>query len=265
MKKWLILVIVLISLSGVFASGLLNCRKSCTIDNQMYINNCKNQFNNCSQTARYLINACSKPIKNITCVSIQKDFLNKCSIDKKQCLKQASEKYNLCNKKCYYANKNITCNGKYNITNRFADGCNICECLASGKINCKQSEFCNFNYDIADKLLCEESNGLFQQLCSGSIYSMKCTSEVYCQCGGIYNYTCPENYTCIYDFLLNLNKRGQFSQGWRKLPEIPIGNIGICLKNPDLKDCGNRICENIFNISSNQVPETKYNCPEDCN
>jgi len=262
------LIFSLILIGGVLAADFKQCNKECVNETQIKMNECKSNFTICSNNAKISLKQCNSysGTNKTTCVKNSRTEMNKCTDDKKTCLKDIDNSVNRCKKKCFYAGKNITCeNGTYDAGQEFLQGCKKCECGYNGKISCKDTEYCNFESPFISKETCETGNGLYQQLCSGTLYSMKCTSETYCQCDGNFNYSCPNGYLCTHNFLLNQNKKGQFTQGWRKLPQIPIGDIGICVKKPELNNCGNGICEEIVCMALNcPTPETIYNCPQDC-
>ncbi|MBS3078853.1 hypothetical protein J4218_01915 [Candidatus Pacearchaeota archaeon] len=264
------LIFSLILISGVLAMEVKECTKECIRNTSIKINECHSNFSNCLENAKIDLKECSSfSGKNKTiCVKDARNEITQCNSDKKTCLKNIDNSLVRCKKKCLYDGKNITCEkGKYNAGDIFLNGCDKCECNWNGRVSCKTTEYCNFNVNDLNisKENCETNNGLYQPLCAGSIMSAKCTQEVYCQCGGKLNLTCPSDYTCLYDFYLNKNRRGQFAQEWIEFPNYrKIGNVGICVKNPNLASCGNGVCENICDNENCSLAETSYNCAKDC-
>lgn len=270
MKKSILLIIFfsLVLINGVLASEYSSCIKSCIINTKNNINDCHSEFDICSENARVQLKDCSHYSgKNKTaCMKDARNEIIECNADKKVCLKDIDNSVSRCKKKCSYTGKNITCEkGKYNAGDVFLNQCDKCECNGNGKVSCKTTEFCNFASSNISKETCESNGGLFQKLCAGSIMSSKCTKEFYCQCGGKFNFGCENGSICLYDFYLNKNRKGQFSQEWIEYPDYrKIGNIGICVKKLQLTYCGNGICENICDDDNCSLAETSYNCIEDC-
>lgn len=263
------LIFSLILINGVLAASYSISIKECIKDTQSNIAQCNSEFQTCSENTKAQLNECSvfSGKEKLVCIKDARNAISKCSSNKKTCLKFIDDSVKRCKKQCSYAGKNITCeNGKYNAGDVFLKGCDRCECNINGKISCKTTEYCNFaSFDIS-KETCENNNGLFQKLCAGSIMSTKCTQEVYCQCGGKLNLSCGNDSVCLYDFYLNKNRKGQFAQEWIQFPEYnKLGNIGICVKKPELAKCGNGVCENVCNVENCSLAETSYNCASDCN
>ncbi|MEM0465346.1 MAG: hypothetical protein QXW97_01440 [Candidatus Pacearchaeota archaeon] len=181
-------------------------------------------------------------------------------------LKKLEFIYENCEKNCLYKikNSNLTCmNGTYKLGEIFLDDCNICRCEIDSKIKCRKTPFCNFEDITINKTICEKNNGLFQQLCNGPYFDIVCSKYNFCLCDGNNNYSCPENYTCIKNFTLSITRKGNTILGWKTLLGKNLGDIGICAKNPELKKCGNNICENKIS-RYNDISETNLNCPIDC-
>jgi hypothetical protein len=151
-----------------------------------------------------------------------------CAKNKTTCLKQTSSDFRLCKAQCkeIIATKCIYNETLYSVGETFESSCNICECKTSGKFSCKKEAFCNKNPEVPQEL-CEESGGFYQALCNGPYFHMSCTQDKYCQCGGTYNYTCPQNHTCLTDFVPP--KLGHYVPGYRNLNGQPLGDIGICV------------------------------------
>lgn len=187
------------------------------------------------------------------------DCIKECSTYRKNCLKTSSNDYRNCRKNCIYTafNDNITC-GEYKAGDKFLEGCNTCECGYDSEIKCEQTNFCNFENVEVDEKLCVDSGGLYQQLCRGPYFRLRCSRNYYCQCGGNRNYECPENYVCITDFK-DSTIPPSTDEGYKDDSGLQIGDIGICAEKIQLNNCGNGVCENSINEG-----ETKFTCPEDC-
>jgi hypothetical protein len=268
-KETIILVLFLYIIVGTVSAAdfkdIMNCKDDCADVKTSESHYCLNIYDICKIEADKIMVECSSYTKKekYTCLTRYRTELKICNDAKRACAKKVDSDFNRCVKICLYKDKNITCsNGRYKAGDVFLQDCNQCECMFNGKTSCKSTNYCNYQNISTNRLTCENNSGLYQQLCAGSLYSMKCTSEVYCQCGGNFDYKCPENYTCLKEFFLNMNKKGQFAQGWRKLPEIRIGDVGICVKNPILNNCGDGICENI--VKDGKISETYKNCAQDC-
>lgn len=271
MKTPLILIVTILFsiflIHNVIASEYSDCNKECIKNASNSLKACNDDYNICNSESNIALKSCNILSGNekYSCIKEAKDKKNICNNDKKACLKQKAESLSLCKKKCGFIGKNITClGGLYSAGDIFLNDCNKCECNSNGKISCKTTEYCNLDKNIVkNSSLC--SNGLFQKLCAGSIMSTKCSQEIFCQCGGNMNYSCDNESICLYDFALN-NKAGfQFSQGWIRFPDYKkIGDVGICVKKPNILTCGNSICENVCNGTNCSVAETSINCPNDC-
>lgn len=275
MKRSLILIIFVISIaltiqniSSLSTLELKFCKNICVSDKKDGLSICNNDFNSCKSQSKTIFNSCLTLTRQerYDCLKNFNIEDKKCSDDKRNCIKNNEFKYSVCINKCIYSDKNITC-GNYNAGDRFLNSCNVCDCSFHGKISCKSTEYCNFidNSLTYTKEVCESNNGLYQELCAGTIQSTKCVNQKFCQCGGTLNLGCPGDSICLYDFSLNKNRVGQFKQDWVKFPQYQkIGNVGICVKKPILSTCGNSICDNICKDLDCSNAETSYNCPEDC-
>ncbi|MDP2925955.1 MAG: hypothetical protein Q8N99_06290 [Nanoarchaeota archaeon] len=262
------LIILFLITNVISYSDYKECKKECTGNRVIFEEKCNNQLSVCENELNEVISNCNtlEKTEKYNCLKIYRNSLSLCKNEKRECIRENTLFFSRCHLKCLYEKKNIACeDGKYKGGDFFLKDCNICECKFNGRTSCKPTSYCNFNNPNLKKQECESSNGLFQKLCAGSIYSSKCTTEFFCQCAGNLGFQCPENYSCLLDFQLNMNRRGQFAQDWVKLPKfIKMGNIGVCVKKPELLNCGNGICENICDSFDCSISETKYNCPDDC-
>jgi hypothetical protein len=249
MKKGIITIIILTFIASIFiasASETGNCRNECAGIKNIQINNCSLSYSTCKENC-----------------NIKRVCANKCYNDEKTCTNIVNSDFLRCSKKCSYLGKNITClGGKYNAGDIFLDSCQICECGYNSRLSCKKTDFCNFNEILNDSGKCISSNGLFQPLCNGVYYDIVCSKANFCLCDGTNNYTCSADYYCLHNFNPSLTRRGYTVSGWKTLLGFKLGNIGICVKKPELPLCGNGVCDNI--ISDNNSGETSLNCPQDC-
>jgi len=253
MKRNIIyIVIALIFFSSIISISALNtgeiktCKADCNSNKLTIVENCSNIYLLCK-------NNCNK----------NRGCMNNCSNIQKVCIASVNTYFSKCSKKCAYVGKNITCNnGKYNAGDVFLDKCQICECGYNSKVSCKKTDFCNFNDILNDRNTCQSSNGLFQQLCNGPYFDIVCSKDSFCLCNGVNDYNCPNNYYCLHNFSLSLTRRGYTIAGWKTLLGVHLGDIGICVKKPQLESCGNGICDNL--ILPGKEAETSLNCPEDC-
>jgi hypothetical protein len=186
------------------------CNTDCTDSKKLSQDQCKTEFSQCKENCRdnKCISTCSK--KRINCTK-------QVNSDYKNCKSQCKE---ILTPRCIYNNET------YIAKEEFQEGCNICECKTSGKVSCKKEAFCNKNPEVEESL-CTQSGGFFQALCNGPYFHMSCTQNKYCQCGGTYNYSCPENHECLTDFIPP--KLGNYVPGYRNLNGQPLGNIGVCV------------------------------------
>ena len=265
----LTILVFLMIISSTLASNsqLKLCQNNCSKNNNQELKDCTSEFKNCINETTVQANCSHISSSNLRnqCVRALNKELVKCSSNEESCLEQTRNNLQNCNQICNYASKNITCeNGKYNAGDYFLDGCNSCKCNFNGKIQCLKSNFCNFNDFSITEAECISNKGLFQQVCGGETYSKQCSADSYCQCSGVFNYTCPQDYTCLKNFTITGIKTSYASLGWIKLPGLAMGNSGICVKNQNISTCGDNICENKCNNTNCKNAETSYNCPVDC-
>jgi len=194
------------------------------------------------------------------------ECMSGCAQERTECNNNANEDFRICTLQCKHVilNDNVTCNGDYLAGQSFTRGCDLCQCTYDGIERCAQTALCHYTNATIEQQLCEDNGGLYQQLCTGNIYAMRCTEEFFCLCNSNYNFTCPSEYQCVdefktYGILKNHNV-------WTLRSGVPLGNeIGICAQKPELESCGNGICENIVCQGGNcTVAESSINCPEDC-
>lgn len=213
----LILLILLIGTSNIIAlsekESIILCKQECRINEKSSIDLCNKDFKSCK-------NNCSKK---------DKDCLYECYIEKKGCLDKINFKFSDCSKNCIYLSKNITCGNRI-LGEIFFEGCDLCRCEYNKKINCKKTDFCNYDKVLRNKTQCISNKGLYQQLCNGPYFDIVCSKDNFCLCEGDNNYSCPEEYTCLHEFSLSLTRRGYTLPGWKTLLGKPLGNIGICAK-----------------------------------
>ncbi|MFA5993034.1 MAG: hypothetical protein WC796_04985 [Candidatus Pacearchaeota archaeon] len=279
------------SLSSEDLLKISECKKNCGIFQEEERIICKQSYNSCTESCneasslcleqqKGILNSCKNSCKDQkSCVyGCSKEFNNNkrilcrqidckatCSSEYSKCKIDVKEKYKECPKNCRYTALSInnTCeDGRYQGGDKFLRDCEVCTCEFDSKVNCKKSDFCNFQNLNVSKDTCVASGGFFQQLCKGPYFGIGCGREYYCQCGGNNGYTCPTNYTCIKEFK-GPGIKQQSVSGWKTLLGKDLGNIGLCAKNPVLESCGDGICNNVLAPGSD-VAETSFNCPRDC-
>jgi hypothetical protein len=248
-----ITIIILALVSGISISSkdkeaINKCKINCTAIKNIEIKN---------YTANY--NQCKINCENSQCVKL-------CNNERKNCIKYANEDRTECSKSCPYTIENnlVTCTSRTNIYKagqKFMENCSICQCGYNGKIKCENTKNCNFNNFTISKSDCESSNGLYQQLCTGPYFGIKCSADYYCQCEGDNNYQCPEDYVCIKNFYVDKIRTGD--PRWKNFLGKDLGDIGICAKNQNIESCGNGICNNLI-VNRGDIPENHLNCPQDC-
>ncbi len=197
--------------------SLINqCKKQCSIDKKLELKSCTSEQLSCRSECSN--NICKK----------------ECNKEKKSCFKEVKGEYRECLSDCKFKpfTENVTCNFNnetYNAGETFRDQCNECRCGYNGEIKCDELKNCGFTNFTISQDYCESSGGFFQRLCWGPYFGIKCAAEAYCQCGGINNFSCPEDYTCVEKFSV----RGIHSQisEWKTYLGEPVGNVGICAFN----------------------------------
>jgi hypothetical protein len=250
MKKGIIItgfiLLIVLNVLLVSADEIKNCRNECTNEKKVNTLNCSLTYLSCKDSCNG-----------------NRASLNICSKEKTSCIKTVNSEFPKCSKKCSYLGKNINClNGRYSAGDVFLDKCQECVCQYNSRVSCKKTDFCNFNDVLNDSKICSSNNGLYQQLCNGPYFDIVCSKSNFCLCDGNNLYTCPENYYCLHDFNPSLTRRGYTISGWKTLLGVNLGNIGICVKKPELELCGNGICDNV--LITGKEAETKLNCPVDC-
>lgn len=250
-----ILIILLILVNLAFAltpeesKQIRACKKNCTIDEKNIIDGYKTDYN-------YCIKNCSGKNKQ-TCIFLCKDdktfYLNKLKFIFENCKRDCINKIK---------NPDATClSSKYRAGDIFLQDCSICRCDFNGKISCKKTPYCNFDKVAAKEQDC--TNGFYHELCNGPYFDIVCSKYKYCICSGNNEYTCPEDYTCVKNFTLSINRRDNTIPGWKTKIGEDLGDIGVCGKNPMLTDCGNGVCDNVI-CKACDTAETVLNCPVDC-
>lgn len=296
MWKNIIWGVILLSLSGIVVASLTTdllagckgaCRTeyrdestTCTNNYRICATACSDEYNACAETLKQGYDSCrmqcrelknqDKPAIDISKCSSQcaKDYRqerkDQCTIvacrticyeQKKSCSNTARQEYIDCNSACSAKSK-VTCSNGYSAGTAFLDGCQSCECRADARISCTKSGTCNLFVNVAE----EQCTGLYQRLCKGPYFRLRCSTDSYCQCDGDAGYSCPEGYYCIHDFNIKIPPT---IGGYRSAVGIPLGDIGICAKVPVLANCGNSICENIV-CENCPDAESSINCPQDC-
>lgn len=253
MKKGLVLsyLLIILLIPSILGISVKECKSDCYFNQTLILNNCSNIYSACNHDCSF----------NIT-VSQRKCKAN-CYSSYKSCIKGSDSVFSSCLKYCNYVNKNITCeNGKYKLGETFLDKCNVCRCEYNKKTVCQKTQFCNYDPPNLNQTLCEKNNGLYQQLCNGPYFDIVCSKDAFCLCDGNMDYSCPLGYYCLHEFSSLLTRKYQTIPGYKTLLGYSLGNVGICVQKPVLKDCGNGICEN--KIIVNTIAETIYNCPIDC-
>lgn len=186
------------------------------------------------------------------------DCRRACYDEKRSCTNTSRDSYKSCKTGCLQANVDITCeNGRYQAGTVLLRGCDRCECRFNGRLHCEKSPTCNYDVEINEE---ECSEGYYQRLCKGPYFRLRCSRQKYCQCEGDAQYECPSDYICIHEFSVKIPDT---IEGFRDSRGIPLGDIGICAREPDLPNCGNGACENIV-CDDCPGPESSVTCPEDC-
>ena len=189
------------------------CKKECAINKNNSTSLCTQEFLLCR-------NNCSRK---------DKDCNYECNFEKSNCIDRVNFKYSNCPKNCKYIFKNKTC-GNHELGEVFTEGCELCKCEFNGKVNCKKTDFCNYDKVLRNQTVCKENNGIYQPLCNGPYFDIVCSKDNFCLCGGDNNYSCPSDYACLHEFNPSLTRKGHTVAGWKTLLGVPLGNIGICAK-----------------------------------
>lgn len=140
--------------------------------------------------SRFLDNSnCDADFKTCRSLCFSTDCKRTCSQQRRDCIIQTNKNYNSCKSLCINNQNDFSIN---------------------------ESE-------------CQDSGGLYQEICNGPYFDIVCSKEKFCICGGNFNYTCPGNYQCIMDFA-SPNKRLFTVEGWKTFLGVKLGNIGLCGK-----------------------------------
>lgn len=215
MKKRALLGIVLIFslmylVSAFHSTDFKNCSTECRTTQKEGLDSCKANYETCKQECND--SSCTK----------------NCSKEKTACVRNANENYKECKKDCKAEVMPKCLNETYKYGETFAQGCELCECKANGKVSCKKESFCNLNVTVSEEE-CSQNGGFYQALCNGPYFGIVCSQKEFCICGGDNNFTCPADYQCLTDFV-SPNKRTTIG-GWKTLLGNPLGEIGVCGKN----------------------------------
>jgi len=154
---------------------------------------------------------------------------------------------------------NATC-GAYRPGDQFVEDCKECECNFDGTTSCRPSINCFYSNFTITETSCLNAGGLFQPVCKGPYFRLRCTLEDYCICDGLGQYACPSDTFCLHNFTVRVKSD---LQGYRGLQGEEIGDIGICAQQPELEHCGNGVCDALL-IKDGTSGENQFNCPTDC-
>ena len=212
-----IIFILLISFSQALdqTTNINACKKGCRDVNKESLDVCKVNYQLCREICT-----------NYACKKI-------CAQEQVACRIDVRSDLHICQKNCISEQLPATClNGAYNLSDKFKEGCDVCECKNNGKVECKRDNFCNKNTSITEET-CKNNGGLYLPLCNGPYFDLVCSQEKFCLCQGNNDSTCPLNYECLNNFI-SPNKRVHTISGWKNFLGQPLGNIGICVQNNSL-------------------------------
>jgi hypothetical protein len=263
MKKNCIIIaffLTILLLNLVFAltteqnKDIRDCKKKILLDKKTDYDNLNSDYNTCL----------------ISCKSLEKTYRQDCRSScfetkniNREIIKFMYQNYDKNCRKTILAPDSKCEEGKYNVGAIFLDGCKICRCNFDDEIYCMTTPYCNFKDINIKEDECIENNGLYQKLCNGPYFDLVCSKNKFCLCEGAGNYACPEDYICIKEFRLTLNRRDNTIPGWKTHLGKDLGDVGICAKKIAMDRCGDGVCDNLMN-SFNDAPENNFNCPEDC-
>lgn len=215
MKKLLIFGILVVFVAVVVAA--LPSREDTQICNE----DCKLEYNEAVSECGNLQTDCLENCEGKHC-------RNTCFKEKKVCLKEAREKRQLCTLTCKRGFSGCE-DGAYEFKETFTEGCDVCECNVNGRVTCKREPYCNKNVSISAES-CEANGGFYYPICKGPYFSVVCSQQNLCLCGGNAEWTCGEGQECFYDFVSPLKKKGSI-KGFRDLLGRPLGDVGVCAVN----------------------------------
>ena len=220
-----ILVISILTLTVSASSSLNECKKSCNLEKREEIKLLISNFRGCNT-----------------------DCLN----EKKSCLESHKSEFLSCKNDCI-ANQNLTnvrersycmvqCASSYQSDKKLCSSKNCTDqCKATKKesiINVSiNKDICTnacileespYNLTVSEET-CNTNSGLFNGLCNGPYFDIVCTQQEYCLCEGNFNYSCPQNYTCVKGFKIRPPRINTIS-GWKDSLGKDLGEIGICGK-----------------------------------
>jgi hypothetical protein len=290
-KKYTILLILFLAATLVTATSLTkeekdlikDCKNNCRDVKKLEYNICKDTYGDCRNACKEDYNICTDNQKEIRdqckvsctdnkCISqCNKDYNNNkkqlctysecrksCSTTYKDCRKTLANDYKECRNSCPYValDDNIICEGGYKPKDTFAQGCDICQCNYNGKITCEKTDYCHFTEPEIEQTDCEEAGGFYYRLCKGPYFGVACSKDYFCICEGDNKYTCPQDNTCVKNFIPPKIKENTLP-GWRDLLGNPLGDIGVCAPNIKIETCGDDVCDP-------KELETELTCPADC-
>jgi hypothetical protein len=135
---------------------------------------------------------CESSFKECRTLCFSTECKRECSLEKRDCIIQSNKDYNSCKSLC--------------INNQI-------------------------DFSINESV-CQNSGGLYQEICNGPYFDIVCSQQKFCICGGNFNYTCPVDYLCVMKFA-SPNKRLPTIDGWKTLIGVKLGNIGLCGKGAE--------------------------------
>lgn len=267
-----------------FQNNLHQCYDTCTQVKKVMAEGCHTGYDECRATCATTYETCKAettalnqqcragcetnrtPACILTCRQqysftklCEEDSCNKgCSQKRRECLDSKQELYKICRGRCPYSVQNITCsNGQYQVGDVYLDGCDKCRCNPTGEISCSNTINCNLENLSISQQECQSNGNLFQPVCKGNYFRLRCTRPSYCLC---YD-SCPDDYVCVKNFTVKVKSEIDTYIG----PQgEPLGDVGICAKRPDLLECGNDICESACLGNDCSNAESAFTCPEDC-
>lgn len=283
-------------------SAILSCKKDCTIDRRTDLRVCNSDYKECRDTCRDDNKECLTDVLDeykgckafcyaeydssserrerseclrecLTDKSLNRRncnmgaCVNTCSSIKKSCTEDVKFEYPFCKESCnfIFSDEEITCeDGKYNAGDVFLEDCEVCRCNYNKRVDCKSTKFCNFEKPEIDETTCSDNGGFYYKLCNGPYFDIVCSSEDYCLCDGLSDFSCPTGYECIHEFNTLLPRTRQTIPGFKDLLGHKLGDIGICVENPGISSCGDGNCDNLCDGLDCSMAETIYNCPADC-
>lgn len=211
----ILVAILLFSISLAFAASEKSlCRTSCNIEFKSTVLSCNEIKNSCFDSCESESNSCLAQVESnyLSCTSVcsnDQTCLKSCRVERQVDKIECKKDMTLCKKDCSEERR---------------------ECIKSASDEKRVcSDKCILGNFAISEDQCISNGGLYQQLCNGPYFDIKCSADDFCQCGGVNNYTCPHDYQCQKSFRISGIPKTSVI-GWKDYLGKNLGDIGLCEK-----------------------------------